>query len=243
MNASITVYLQALGGKFLGPHAFETDKIELSLTYGGGEMPLAYQLGNNSDDGQINTVFTSGLTSFMPILTQQENNAPAVNYLTPDSETICATAGFEVDTLYETGMLKAAIPTPSGNPLRISQYLNLSLLQQNYRVVMVVPGLYLQPVPGAAGTTNISVLVTMMCGCRVTEGLATSFWAPADFNVHAELVFSNGSSQTIALAFNSTANDSSFTATVADAANIVQVNFTAVQQSTGNFGYLDVPWQ
>jgi hypothetical protein len=50
-TAKITIYLQALGGKFLGPNAYKHDSIKLSITLQGNTLPIAYQLKPNGNDG------------------------------------------------------------------------------------------------------------------------------------------------------------------------------------------------
>ena len=43
-TAKITIFIQALGGKFLGPNAYKTDSIKLCLRLQGKTLPITYQL-------------------------------------------------------------------------------------------------------------------------------------------------------------------------------------------------------
>mgnify|MGYP001449042624 CR=1 FL=1 len=56
-TAHITIYLQALGGKFLGPNAYNTNDIKLSLTLDGKPTPITYQLTDNVNAGVIGPAF------------------------------------------------------------------------------------------------------------------------------------------------------------------------------------------
>jgi hypothetical protein len=236
-NPNLNVYLQALGGKFLGPNAYDTNNITITLNYSGGEIKLPYNLDNNPDDGQINTTFTSDLTSCLPILTAQQTGNPVVNYLTPLDTTIVAKAGITIKDKYETGTLVVTIPTPDGKPLVFSETVVLSSLQLNDRFIIPIPGLLLTGGQNSPKSTTISVFVKMMCGCGITKGLPNSFWSPLDFTVQAEVIDSKGTTKNVPLAFDTVTNDSLFFATVPDTENVQQVNFTARQISTGNFGY------
>src|SRR5438067_12146777 len=96
-TAKITIYLQALGGKFLGPNAYKTDSIKLSITLQGNTIPIIYQLKDNVNDGAIGPNFISslpsikGISSFLPILTPLPATGPdpAANYPPPHDLTNC----------------------------------------------------------------------------------------------------------------------------------------------------------
>jgi hypothetical protein len=252
-TAKITIYLQALGGKFLGPNAYKTDSIKLSLTLLGNTVPITYQLGANVNDGGIGPNFISslpsneGISSFLPILTPlpAKGSEPAVNYLTPNNHTICGTVAVTVSQPTVLGTVSVSIPRPQGQDLVLTESIALDQLQADYRVIVVVPGLLLEAPP--AGTTadmsnSISVYVKMMCGCPITTGIPKSYWAQNDFLVAAEVVDKNGGSRKQSLTFTSDATPSLFHAAVKDIANIKLVNFTARQKSTGNIGYLSVAY-
>lgn len=252
-SAKITIYLQALGGKFLGPNAYKTDSIKLSLTLQGSTLPVSYQLSDNVNDGAISPNFLSslpsikGISSFLPILTPMpaSGSDPAVNYLTPNNLTICGTVAVTVSEPSVLGTVSVSIPRPQGDDLVLTQSIALNQMQADYRVIVVVPGLLLEEptasaIPDMSG--SIFVYVKMMCGCPITTGIPKSYWAQDDFLVSAEVIYKNGGSNRQSLTFTSDATPSLFHAAVNDIANIKQVNFTARQKSTGNIGYLSVDY-
>jgi hypothetical protein len=252
--ANITIFLQALGGKFLGPNAYKTDNIKLALTLRGSTLPINYKLGDKTNDGGIGDDFISslpstyGLSSFLPILTplpDSESN-PAVNYLTPDDLTIRGTVAVTFSEPTVLGYVRVSIPRPEGDDLVLTQTIALNHLQAEYRVIVVVPGLLLEATEGSVRTdlsNRICVYVKMMCGCPITTGIPNSYWAADDFLVSGEVFFRNGATPEIRdLTFTSDETPSLFHAAVSDLGNIKLVNFTARQKSTGNIGYLSVPY-
>jgi hypothetical protein len=252
-TAKITIYIQALGGKFLGPNAYKTDSIKLSITLQGNTLPITYQLRDKVNDGAIGPNFISslpsikGMSSCFPIVTPVPGTGsdPAVNYLTPNNLTICGTVKVPVSQPTVLGTLSVSIPRPQGDDLVLTQSIALNQMQKDYRVIMVVPGLLLEkfPAPVRADRSNsIFVYVKMMCGCPITTGIPKSYWAQNDFLVSAEVIYKNGGSDRQSLTFTSDATPSLFHAVVNDFANIKLVNFTARQKSTGNIGYLSVDY-
>lgn len=250
-TANITIYLQALGGKFLGPNAYNTNNIKLSITLQDKPIPVPYQLTQNVNDGGIGPDFlrslpsTFGLSSFLPILTPvpASGSAPAVNYLTPNNLTICGTVNVPVSQPTDLGTVSVKIPRPNADDLMLTQSLALNQMQTDYRVIVIVPGLLIEQ-PTAAEIPNIPntifVYVKMMCGCPITTGIPKSYWAESDFLVSAEVFDKNGGSERKNLTFTSDATPSLFSAPVNDITNIKRINFTARQKSTGNIGYLSV---
>lgn len=252
-TANITIYLQALGGKFLGPNAYNTNDIKLSLTLHGKPIPITYQLTENVNDGGIGPDFlrslpsTYGLSSFLPILTPlpAEGSNPEVNYLTPNNLTICGTIAVLVSQPTELGTISVRIPRPHADDLELTQSIALNQMQTDYRVIVIVPGLLLeQPKKSEVPDTpnSIFLYVKMMCGCPITTRIPKSFWAQHDFLVSAEVFDKNGGSERKSLTFTSDATPSLFQATVNDLSNVKRVNFTARQKSTGNVGYLSVDY-
>ncbi|HJR08831.1 MAG TPA: hypothetical protein VJ842_16345 [Pyrinomonadaceae bacterium] len=252
-TAKITIYLQALGGKFLGPNAYKTDSIKLSLTLQGSTLPITYQLSDNVNDGAIGPNFISslpsiqGASSFLPILTPTPTSGsdPAVNYLTPNNLTICGTVSVVVSQPSVLGNVRVSIPRPQGDDLVLTQSIALNQMQADYRVILIVPGLLLEQPPASAipdMSGSIFVYVKMMCGCPITTGIPKSYWAQDDFLVTAEVIGKKGERKRQNLTFTSDATPSLFHAAVNDIANIKQVKFTARQKSTGNIGYLSVDY-
>lgn len=250
-TAKITIYLQALGGKFLGPNAYKTDSIKLSLTLPGDTLPVSYRLADNVNDGAISPNFLSspssirGTSSFLPILTPMPagGSDPAVNYLTPNNLTICGTVAVTLSQPSVLGVVSVSIPRPQGVDLLLTQSIALNQMQADYRVILIVPGLLLEEPPASAipdMSGSLFVSVKMMCGCPITTGIPKSYWAQDDFLVFAEIIYKNGGSDRQNLQFTSDATPSLFHAPVNEIANIKRVNFTARQKSTGNIGYLSV---
>jgi hypothetical protein len=237
------VYVQALGGKFLGPNAYNNMAIRLSLALPGELQPvhIPYVVTPTiTNDGNISGTFTDGATSFMPILTMPATAAanPAVNYLTPDANTIAGNCSILLPAKEEQAVLTVIIPTPSGNQLIFKQPVLLSPLKTSYKVSIVIPGLLLTAGTVNTASGNISVFVKMMCGCKITQGLATSFWTVSDFEVSAYVKFADNTSGYYTLSFDQPANDSMFAAAITGKPAITHVEFSAMQKSTGNYGFL-----
>jgi hypothetical protein len=249
--ARISVYLQALGGKFLGPNAYNTNDIKLTLTLNDETTPVEYKYVDGMNDGEIDATFSyanppnNGLSSFLPVLTPI-TSVPitlAVNYLTPIQKTIFGYIEVNVSEAQMLGTLSASIPRPGGEDLVVTQSIALNQMQTDYREIMIVPGLLLEKPPASVAPPTAHYLylwVKMMCGCPVTTGLGNSFWASLDFDVSAEVFLKNGSSYKTQLTFTSNATPSLFQVPVADIADVHMANFTARQKSTANIGYLSV---
>ena len=191
-NANSTIYLQALGGKFLGPHAYSLKNITLSIKLPNEEpRSISYKLVDGGGDGDIGPKFVydkiGGLSSFLPILTPAIVNdpSPAVNYLTPEDSTICGTDSITVSQPIVLATISASIPRPQGGALELEQSIALDQMQADYRVIMVVPGLFLEEFKPPDMTNSIFVSVKMMCGCPITTGIPNSYWAECDFAVNA----------------------------------------------------------
>lgn len=228
---NLTIYLQALGGKFLGPHAYNTAEITVTLTYSGGILNIPYA---GTDDGNPNTQYQPGATSPFPILTQQTQGNPVVNYLTIDGSTYCAQASVTPAVPFEIATLNISIPTPLAQPLLLQEQVFLSGYNNNMQTVTIpVPGLQLTDAQYDSQTNTASVYVKMMCGCPVSN---TSDWPPSDFVVSAKVTYNGSSTVNYGLQLDpSTA--SLFTGSgFADPGNITAVSFIATQLSTGNFG-------
>ncbi len=237
-TANLFIYLQALGGKFLGPNAYDNANIKVSFQYSGGQFEIPYQVIASTNDGVISPTFTAGSSSPMPILTptSEAGQNPSVNYLTTNINTIMGLSNtFSLPEAPELATLTVSIPTPSGENLNLTQGVWLIPEQQFYKITVVVPGLLVEP-NTSSSSTEISVYVKMMCGCKVSVNLPTSFWSPNDFMVNASVTFNDGTTQQYALSFDNTSNDSLFTADVPNANQIQSINFYAQQNSTGNYG-------
>jgi hypothetical protein len=243
VNATIKVYLQALGGKFLGPHAYMPTSINVTLTYSGGVIPLPYLLTSASDDGEITDTFSASAIYFMPILTMHKNGEhPKVAFLSADINTIAANGQLHLTAPGEVATISVSIPRPSGEPLLLKQTVLLMLPQTAYRFTMLIPGLLLTEDISNNRTGAISVFVNMMCGCKISLSPPPVYWTPAEFNVSAIVTYNDGSTTSYPMMFDQQAGNSSFYAAIANAGAVKQVNYIAQQRSTGNYGYLQVTY-
>ncbi len=240
-TGNLFIYLQALGGKFLGPNAYNSNEIKIIFRYSGGEFELPYRVISSTNDGSISPVFSAGNSSPMPILTPSDlaGQNPSVNYLTTNINTIVALSKvFVLPKTNEMATLTAKIPTPTGKVLTISESVWLISEQEFYKITLVVSGLLLEVNP-AKIDGEISIFVKMMCGCKVSVGLPTSFWSPNDFMVNANVVYTDDSTQQYTLSFDLEANNSLFSAKVQNLEKIKSINFYAQQASTENYGALE----
>ncbi len=237
-SAQITVYLQALGGHFLGANAYEPDNIRITLHYSGGDVDLPYHITPDfTNDGDVSPVFTSGASSFMPIITiaTAAGQNATVNFLSPDYTTINGNAKIQLPDQIEMADLEISVPTTLDQPFCIRQQVILNPNQPAYKFIIAVPGLYLSvsEMPGA-----VSVYVRMMCGCAVTPGPPASLWPATDFDVFALVLDDSGGTTTYQLSYdNAQTGNSLFSANLLAAQKPVRsVTFTALQKSTGNYG-------
>jgi hypothetical protein len=239
---SITVYLQALGGKFLGPNAYNNTQIRIFLLLEGQTYSFTYDpAAPGIDDGQIGQLFYNGSPYALPILTLQTKGGYQTNYLAADSNTVKGTLNVNVPNApYISATIKASIPRSTGQTLEVEQQVVLVPRQTNYTFLIPVAGLLLEPNPVTPPNGTLSVLVKMMCGCQVTVGKSNSFWSPGDFEVLANVTFANGTTVSYPMTFDSSSNDSAFTASIPTTSSVLFVCYTAEQFSTGNFGYLQV---
>jgi hypothetical protein len=249
-TARITVYIQALGGKFLGPNAYNTNDIKLTLTLDDKSVPITYKYVKGMNDGEVGTSFvyenpqTIAQSSFLPILTPNPTNSssPAVNYLTPIDGTICGKIEADVSQEEILGTLTASIPRPGGEDLVVTQSIALNQMQSDYRAILIVPGLLLEKPKSSEIPPNensLFLLVKMMCGCPIKADITKPVWVASDFNVSAEIFLKSGKRFTENLTFFPSATPSLFRAPT-NVADVHMANFTAKQKSTENIGFLSV---
>ena len=239
--ANITVYLQAIGGHYLGANAYDPANITLILSYSGGSVNIPYQVTPHfTDDGNVSAGFTDGASSFMPIITipQPATATPVtlVNFLSGDFTTVAGRLSFNLPAAIEFAELSVSIPTTTLNkPFLIKQSVILNPLQTGYQFIIPVPGLYLSL---GDVTGSIAVNVKMMCGCPVTLGPPASLWPANDFTVFANVQDVAGLNTPYLLTYtaNQTTNSLFSAALLSNQAKISSVSFTAFQKSTGNYG-------
>jgi hypothetical protein len=247
-TARITVYLQALGGKFLGPNAYHTNDIKLTLTLDGKTSDITYKYMSGENDGSVGPTFETPpknqLSSFLPILTPNISTpSPAVNYLTPIAGTICGKIDANVTQLQMLGTLSASIPRPHEDDLVLTQSIALNQMQSDYRAIMVVPGLLLEQPTQAeipVGSNSLFVSVKMMCGCPIKADATKFYWVESDFDVSAEIFLKNGKPFPEKLTFFPDPNTPSLFRASVLAADVHMANFTAIQKSTGNIGFRSI---
>jgi hypothetical protein len=241
-TANITVYLQAVGGHFLGANAYDPGNITVSLSYSKGEVNMPYIVTTHfTDDGNVSPHFTDGASSFLPIITipapPPAMQTATVNFLSADFTTIAARAAIALPAAVELAALSVSIPTTLGKPVVISQQVILNPDQPAYKIIVPVAGLYLSAaqVPG-----SIAVLVKMMCGCPVTAGPPASLWPANDFTVFANVTDTAGGINCYLLTYDTVQTGNSlFTAPLLqDQKPIQSVSYSAFQKSTGNYGVL-----
>jgi hypothetical protein len=237
------VYVQALGGKFLGPNAYKKEEIKLTLNTVNENYKLPYY-EKGMDDGEILPDFIDGESSFMPIITPQPLNAqmPAtVHYLTPGKDTVVASHPIELTNDIETAHLIVDVPSPNGwlqfvQPVLLGNDISTSKIKNpiTYRTTVVVPGLLVwQPV---LFENYISIVVTMMCGCKVSNLVNTTFWESSDFEVYAYVEHYDQGKSVLRLDFNAHSPDSRFEGKI-PMSGIKSIFFAARQISTGNYGF------
>lgn len=241
-TANITIYLQAVGGHFLGANAYNAAGISISLKYSGGKIKIPYTVTPYfTDDGNVSPNFTDGASSFLPIITIPQPmpavQVAAVNYLSPDFTTVAGKANIKLPSAVEFVELSVSIPTTSGKPILLSQSVILSPAQPEYKITLPVPGLYLSAsnIPKA-----VSVFVKMMCGCPVTPGPPVSLWPANDFTVYATVIDVSGGTTEYLLTYDTTQSGNSlFSAPLLPKQKkIKSVTYTAIQKSTTNYGVL-----
>lgn len=241
-TASISVYLQALGGHFLGANAYDPVNITISLKYSGGQISIPYMITTCfTDDGNVSPNFTTGASSFMPIISIPQPlpavQISTVNFLSPDFTTIAGKANIALPTDIELADLEISVPTTLGKPTLFKQQVLLNPGQPDYKIIVVVPGLYLS---ASSIKGSVSVFVKMMCGCPVTPGPPASLWPSNDFTVYANVLDTSGNTTPYPLTYDTTQTGNSlFSALLLpDQKPVKSVTFTAVQKSTGNYGVL-----
>ncbi len=234
-TANFSVYLQALGAHYLGAHALHVNDISIVLSYSGGTVNIPYPVTPNfSSDGNTSPYFVTGASSFMPIITASTTPA-SVNFLSPDFTTVCGSISFDLPAQLELAALTVSIPTSINQPMKLQQQVLLNPDQPDYKITVVVPGLFLTPVVMEG---NVAVYVKMMCGCPVTEGPPASLWPASDFIVYANVLDTAGNITPYSLTYLAgQPTNSLFTAPLLPAqATIKSISFTAIQRSTGNYG-------
>ncbi|WP_160710800.1 hypothetical protein [Chitinophaga solisilvae] len=231
-QASLTVYLQALGGKFLGQNAYYPDNIGVILEYSGGTVNLPYQVTDATNDGILSPAFVNNSSSVFPVITPIMEGY-GLNFLAPDTSTIYGVSLFTLPARQENARVTVNIPGPAGYQ-QIQWPIVLSPAELIYYATIIVPGLLVGGPEFNLETGMVSIYVKMMCGCQITVG-PDSYWLPNDFAVYINVDYGD-STKYIILQFDTDRNNSTFTGYVPDIDQALSVNFNALQASTGNTG-------
>lgn len=246
VTTSITVRVQAKGGKFL---ADDIGGSEVTIRDARTGERLGGGLALGTSSGNLSPAYSAG-ASLNTIVTppDEPGGSYMVQWLSPQSDT----SGLSVEL---------AISRPT--LLEVTAYGPLGGLQSAHRVtatrwivpgqsfpepgfVVEIPGLLLQVMEPATHLAISSLPcevplranVTMMCGCPIAAG-EDQTWIPSDFEVTAAIgPVGQPPTETVTLSFPGTAPSifcGSY-AVPAGATGFYQAVFTAVQRSTGNTG-------
>jgi hypothetical protein len=246
-STSITVRVQAKGGKFL---ADDIGGSEVTIRDGMTGERLGGGLALGTDSGNLSTLYSSN-ASLSAIVTPPESpgGTPTVWWLSPDT----ATSGLVLDldisrpTLLEITAFGPLGGLQSAHRVTTTQWIVPGQsLDQGPGFVVEIPGLLVQvmepathlaiPSTSLPYTVPFQVNVTMMCGCQIAAGQP---WIPSDFAVTAAIgAVGQPPSATVVLSFPGT-TPSLFTGSwqvPLGASGFFQAEITAVQLSTGNTG-------
>jgi len=202
MNTTVLVRVQARGGKFLGPDiGYSLITVRNAVT--GALLAQGVATG---DSGNLGASYSAG-ASFDTVVTFPPAPAtPIVQFLAPDSTTASFVATFDLDAPALVEISAAAMTNGIPNEHAISTRLWLwpgASLTQEPGLVLTLPGLnveFITPGPSdkPSGTSlDVSVWVTMMCGCEISDLPPNSKsgpweWPQQEFDVQAMLFDTNG---------------------------------------------------
>ena len=246
-STSITVRVQAKGGKFL---ADDIGGSTVTIRDAQTGEPLGGGLALGTDSGTLSTAYTAN-ASLSAVVTPAvpPTTEPTIQWLSPDA----STSGLTVD-----------LPISRPTLLAITAFGPMGGLQSAHRVtatqwivpgqtldegpgfVIELPGLLVQVMEPATHlaiqstdlpyTVSFRVNVTMMCGCQIDDGQP---WIPCDFQVTAAIgQVGQAAAETVTLCFPGKV-PSLFTGSwtlPAGSSGFYQAVITAVQLSTGNIG-------
>lgn len=246
-STSITVRVQAKGGKFL---ADDIGGSEITLRDAQTGRWLGGGLALGTDSGNLSTFYSSN-ASLSAIVTPPAppGGTPTVQWLSPDTATSGLVANLEISrpTLLEITAFGPLGGLQSAQRVTTTQWiLPGQSVDQGPGFVIEIPGLMVQVMEPATHLAILStslpytlpfeVNVTMMCGCQIAEGQP---WIPSDFAVTAAIgPVGQPPTDTVVLTFPGT-TPSLFTGSwqvPLGASGFFQAVITAVQLSTGNTG-------
>ena len=249
-STSITVRVQAKGGKFL---ADDIGGSEVTIRNAQTGERLGGGLALGTDSGNLSTTYTSN-ASLSAIVTPAvpPSTEPIIQWLSPDANTSGLTVDFPISrpTLLAITAFGPVGGLQSAHRVTTTQWIVPGQsLNEGPGFVVELPGLLVQVMEPATHlaieSTNLPytvpflVNVTMMCGCQIAEGQP---WIPSDFKVTAEISQVGPSvsplQAVVTLGFPGT-SPSLFAGSwslPAGSSGFYQAVITAVQLSTGNTG-------
>ncbi|HSS48978.1 MAG TPA: hypothetical protein VLX28_08525 [Thermoanaerobaculia bacterium] len=247
-STSITVRVQAKGGKFLaddiGGSQVTIRDAQTGELLGGGPA-----LGTSS--GNLSTTYTpnASLSAVVTPPVSPATQPTLIQWLSPDASTSGLTANLPISrpTLLEISAFGPMAGLQSAHRAVAMQWIVPGqTLNQGPGFVVELPGLVVQVMEPATHlailsndlpyTVPFAVNVTMMCGCQIDTGQP---WIPSDFAVTAAIgPVGKPAAKTLTLGFPGKV-PSLFTGSwklPAGSSGFYQAVVTAVQHSTGNTG-------
>lgn len=246
-STSITVRVQAKGGKFLADDIGGSEVTIRDAQTGerlGGGLALGTDSGNLSSTYTSNASLSAIVTPAVPPATE-----PTIQWLSPDESTSGLTVDLPISrpTLLAITALGPMGGLQSAHRVTATQWIVPGqTLNEGPGFVIELPGLLVQVMEPATHLAiestdlpyviSFLVNVTMMCGCQINDGQP---WIPSDFQVTAAIgPVGQPVAETVALCFPGSA-PSIFTGSwtlPAGSSGFYQAVITAVQRSTGNTG-------
>jgi hypothetical protein len=246
-TTSITVRVQAKGGKFLADDAGGT---EVTIRDGQTGERLAGGLALGTDSGNLSNTYSPG-ASLNTIVTPPAcpGDPYTVWWLAADATTsgLVAELAISRPTLLEITAYGPMGGLQSAHRVTTTQWIVPGqVLDEPPGFVVELPGLVVQVMEPA---THLAILssalpytiplqanVTMMCGCQIAEGQP---WIPSDFEVTAAIgQVGRPAAQLVTLTFPGSSPSLFFGSweLPAGSTGFYQAVITAVQRSTGNTG-------
>ncbi len=246
-STSITVRVQAKGGKFL---ADDIGGSEVTIRDAQTGERLGGGLALGTDSGNLSSTYTPN-ASLSAIVTPPVPPAklPIIQWLSTDANTSGLTVSLPISrpTLLEVSAFGPMAGLQSAHrAVAMHWIVPGQTLNQGPGFVVELPGLLVQVMEPATHLTILSndlpytvpfaVNVTMMCGCPIDIGQP---WIPSDFTVTAAIgPVGKPATKTLKLGFPGKV-PSLFTGSwvlPAKSTGFYQAVITAVQHSTGNTG-------
>lgn len=241
-KTSITVRVQARGGKFLGDDVGGA-QVTLRDAQSGEILASGFTRG---DSGNLQAGYAASASPLTVVTPPTGKNQPAVvQWLVPDAKS----SRFRRElALVQPTLVEITARGPLGG-LQSQQTVTTAQwvmpgeeVDQGPGFVVELPGLVVQAMEPAThlalsalpAEVALVVNVTMMCGCPIAAGKP---WIPGDFDVTATIRKVGGDAlATVPLAFQSPGPSRFAGSYKVKKAGYYQAEIAAVQKSTGNTG-------